>query len=55
MCNQNGIRREMKYVKTLNWLLLALFVVGCSTTGSEKMESMDPNASGYVKVVGSDY
>ena len=42
----------MKYAQTFKWVLLALFIAGCSSTGSEKMDAMemDPNANGYVMI-----
>jgi len=40
----------MKYAQTLKWVLLTLFIAGCSSTGTEKMETMDPNADGYVTI-----
>jgi PBP1b-binding outer membrane lipoprotein LpoB len=40
----------MKYVQAFKWILLALFIAGCSSTGSEKMETMDPNANGFVTI-----
>jgi hypothetical protein len=40
----------MKYAQTFKWLLLAMFIAGCSTMGSKQMEPMDPNASGYVTI-----
>jgi hypothetical protein len=40
----------MKYTQTFKWVLLALFITGCSSTGTEKMETMDPNANGYVTI-----
>jgi hypothetical protein len=40
----------MKYAQTFKWFFLAVFIAGCSTTGAEKMEPMDPDASGYVTI-----
>jgi len=40
----------MKYAHRIQWLLLALFIAGCASTGAHKMEPMDPNASGYVTI-----
>ena len=42
----------MKYTQTFKWVLLALFIAGCSSTGSKKMDAMemDPNANGYVMI-----
>ena len=41
----------MKYALTFKCVFLLLFVTACSSTGSGKIESIDPIASGYVMIV----
>ncbi|MGB5439620.1 MAG: DUF1134 domain-containing protein [Gammaproteobacteria bacterium] len=39
----------MKTVLTIKWIILVLFLAGCSSTGSSKMAA-DPNASGTIMI-----
>lgn len=39
----------MKTVLTIKWIILVLFLAGCSSTGSSKMD-VDPNASGSLMI-----